>query len=82
MTTGLTASKNIDLAFEVAFEWLANDAVTDEIAELAGEGALVLYDDTDEELTITNDRIAAEYERRGEPVVRVALRRRTSLSRR
>jgi hypothetical protein len=74
--------KNIELAFEVAHQLVANPILIDEVMELAGEGTLVLYDDADEALTIANDRIAATLDQRGEPVVRVALQRRTTLSRR
>lgn len=82
MTNSLAAAKNLDLAFEVAFQWLADAKVVEEVDMLASDGTLVLYDDADEELTIANDQIAAAFEQRGEAVVKVALQRRTTLNRR
>lgn len=82
MTTDSVATKNIELAFEIAFQWLADPSVGQEISELAEEGTFVLYDESDDELTSANDAMATRLQRRNQHVVKVALQRRTTLNRR
>jgi hypothetical protein len=82
MTTTTTTNKNIDLAFEVIRQYLAEPSVRPEVDGLAAEGILVLFDETDDALSAANDEIANAYEARGEPVVRVAVQRHLTLAHR
>jgi hypothetical protein len=79
MKPSTTTTKNVSLAFEVIRQVIAEPSLAQEMDDLSADGTLVLYDDADEELTAANDKIAASYENRGEPVVRVALQRRLNL---
>ncbi len=74
------ATKNLDLAFEVIYQVLNEPALADEVVALADGGALVLYDDTDQELTEHNDRMAAIFAARGDNVTRAALERRLTFN--
>jgi hypothetical protein len=80
MTTSEMVVRNLDLAFEVIQQVVAEPALADEVAALAGDGTLVLYDENDAELSEANDRLVAIMEDRGDHPVPVALQRRLSLA--
>lgn len=74
------AQKNLDLAFEVMFQVLADPDLADEAMSLGEKATIVLYDDADPELTAANDRMAEVMEARGERVVKASVLRRTTLA--
>jgi len=78
LDTGL-ASRNIDLAFELVRQALAQPEAMGEIEALGRDGTLVFVDPDDASLTDANLAMAARVEETGEPVVRAELQRRVFL---
>ena len=74
------ATKNIDLAFEVIRQVIADPRLADELDALAVSGALVVYDPSDPELTLANDQLVAIMRARGDLTVPVELQRELSLT--
>lgn len=75
-----TAAKNIDLAFEVIRQVIADPRLAGELDELSASGTLVVYDPADPELTLANDQLVAIMRSRGDLTVPVELRRDLSLT--
>jgi hypothetical protein len=80
MLSSEQAGKNLDLAFEVIRQVIAEPNVASEVDELSAYGKIVLYDAADEGLTTANDRMADDAQARDERVVRVTLERRLTLN--
>lgn len=74
------AARNIDLAFEVIRQVIADPKLADELDALSVSGALVVYDPSDPELTLANDQLVAIMRARGDLTVPVELRRDLSLT--
>jgi len=74
------AARNIDLAFEVIRQVIAEPRFADELDELSESGTLVVYDAWDSDLSLANDRLVALMRDRGDCPVPVVLERGLSLT--
>ena len=71
--------RNVDLAFEVVFAAIADQAAADEAAVYAADGGFVLADPNDADLSLANEAMVERLRARGERVVLLEVQKKVTL---